>query len=311
MAVIGRNQFGRAAAAAEKLRNSVGALLRPGRRKAAAGRLGAIVTLVEIGLVVLLGLAAGRLATTIVSPLPVAENPPPPVRASAKEVGAGNPFRTVAAPELPADGAGAPDAAETTLDLALHGTWVEPDGGSAIIRLPGSEQKIFFVGDAICCGARLESVYPDQVIISRSGVREALRLANKRSTDRPGAPARRSAGPPAPPPAERTAPIENDASLNMYIAEVARLQPSRGPNGAFQLQLFPAGDEASFEALGFRSGDVLVSINGKAAPANLAELGQTLAGLEGVSGAEIIVERGGARVPLNMTFAENERVLSQ
>jgi type II secretory pathway component PulC len=97
----------------------------------------------------------------------------------------------------------------------------------------------------------------------------------------------------------------------MDIAEVARLQPSRGPKGAFQLQLFPAGDEAAFEALGFRSGDVLVSINGRAAPANLAELSQTLAGLEDVPAAEIVVERGGARVPLDMTFEQTERILSQ
>lgn len=309
MAVIGRNQFGQAAAAAaEKLRGSVGALLRPGRRGAAAVRLGPIVTLVEIGLVVLLGLAAGRLATAIVSPPPVAENPPPPVRASPKEVSVGNPFRTVAAPDLPAAGLGAPEAAETTLDLALHGTWVDPDGGSAIIGLPGGEQKIFFVGDPICCGARLDRVYPDQVIISRAGVREALRLANKRSTDRPAQPSTFEA--PAPPP-DRIAPIEDDAGLDMNIAEVARLEPSRGPNGAFQLQLFPAGDEAAFEALGFRSGDVLVSINGRAAPANLAELSQTLAGLEDVPAAEIVVERGGARVPLDMTFEQTERILSQ
>lgn len=277
-----------------------------------APRLGVVVTIVEIGLVIGLGLAIGRVGTAMLSPLAVAERLPPPAPETTKTFDVGDPFRTAEAPEQTAAVAASSVTQETTLDLALHGTWVEEDGGSAVIRLPGGEQKIFFVGDAICCGARLERVYPDRVIISRGGVREALRLANKQTNERPRPPARNDAPPPqsAPPPG-RIPPISDSANEKMQIGEIVRLQPVRSSDGRFRLQLYPAGDKTQFERLGLRAGDVLVSINGQPAPSNLGELDKITDALGGANSVMISVERGGAPISFTLSLDSQKTTVAQ
>lgn len=293
VAVIGRIDIGHEAGrAAGRLRGGFAALLRTGRRSPARRSVG--VAVVEICLVIGLGLAFGRVAMTLVSPLPVAENPPPPVRASSTETTAGNPFRAVAAPDLPAAGVDMTEAAETTLDLSLHGTWVDADTGSAVIQLPGGEQETFFVGDTICCGARLDRVFPDRVIISRGGVRETLRLADKKAA-----------------PAARRAPqVEPRAGAGGPLArfrEIARFQPARAADGSFRLQIYPGDDEAAFERLGLRSGDILYSINDEPAPSNIGQLGEMLASLDGAGPVLIGVERAGARISLEVQAGGGEQ----
>jgi len=190
---------------------------------------------------------------------------------------------------------------------------VEESGrSSAIIRTPDNQQKIFFVGDTICCGARLEEVYPEEVIISRGGVRESLRLANRQDAPRRAPPARQGATSgsgqqgdiPATP-----APNQEDAASS--IARIVRLQPMRSPSGGFRLVVYPAADEAAFEAFGFRSGDVVVSINNRPSPANLGDLNNLLQTMSSASEAVIVVDRGGAQVPIEIKAGERPPVPSQ
>lgn len=300
MAVIERIDIGRAA---DKL---LSRLTRPGRGKTGPGRAGPLVTVVEIALVLMLGLVAGRVALTLFSPLSVAQDPPPPVQAVADEARpVGNPFRVAASAEASSvAGEAGPVTAETTLDLTLHGTWVDASSGSAIIQLPGGEHKTFFVGDAICCGARLVEVYAEQVVISRGGVREALYLTDKsRGRQQRAAPASRS----------QQAPVASAPAVGLLARfhEIVKLQPARAADGSFRLQIYPDDDEAAFEKLGFRSGDILISINGEPAPTNLGLLSQVLASLDGSSRATFGVERGGTRVSLDIKLDSNDQAMTQ
>lgn len=295
MAVIGRIDIGQQAErAAGRLRGGFAALMRRSKRpmRRAAG-----IALVEICLVIGLGLALGRVAMTVVSPLQVAKNPPPPERAVGAEPLSGNPFRTVAAAEIPAAGADVAEAAETTLDLSLHGTWVDAETGSAVIQLPGGEQEIFFVGDTICCGAQLERVFPDHVVIMRGGVRETLRLADKKASP--------------PRSAARAAPPSGAPGPLARFREIARFQPARAADGSFRLQIYPNADEGAFERLGLRSGDILYSINNTPAPSDLGQLGEMLAELEDAGTVVLGIERAGSRMSLKVPANVDERAVTQ
>lgn len=295
MAVIGRIDIGQQAGrAADRLRGGLAALIRPERRPA---RRRTSIALVEICLVIGLGVALGSVAMTAVSPLRVAENPPPPERTAGPEALPGNPFRTVAAAEFPAAGAEIAEAAETTLDLSLHGTWVDAETGSAVIQLPGGEQEIFFVGDTICCGARLERVFPDHVVITRAGVRETLRLADKKAaTPRNVQQVAAPSGAPGP--------------LARFL-EIARFQPARAADGSLRLQVYPNADEGAFERLGLRSGDILYSINNAPAPSNIGLLGEMLAELDGAGTVVIGIERAGSQMSLKVQASGDERAVTQ
>lgn len=218
----------------------------------------------------------------------IAAAPAPAPRAAASAF-SGNPFRRAKAVSAPA-GEAPPAAADTTLDLTLHGAWADPDGGSAIIKTPDGKQKRFAVGETICCGAILERVYGDQVTILRGGVREALRLP--RNTPSAGtAPASPvvEAAPTAPPP-------------YAGLADAVRIEVDQGASGAIRLRFYQGPDEALFESLGLRNGDILVSINGEAAPADLDGFAALIEDLEGAASASVIVEREGVRVPIEISL---------
>lgn len=287
MAVIGRDQIGRTAAAAARAGGRLGRLL-PGS---------AAPSLVEIALV---GVLAALLALTVLkfaAPLPVPKAPAIPAPAAAPgPVAAKNPFTLADAAPIEGAGPAAPEAAETTLDLALHGTWVDPERGAAIIRTPDGKQNTFVVGDAICCGAVLEGVYPDQVIIARAGVRESLRLPNKREAAPPPQAA-------APVPVERVPADSSALSDIQSISRTVRFRPAPDGTGGARLALYAAGDKRAFEELGFREGDILLSVNGAPAPTGLDGVSQLLTTLAGAPSVVIGVERDGAPASVEILLA--------
>lgn len=80
-----------------------------------------------------------------------------------------NPFETGAGPIVA-------DAPETTLDLNLEGLFMSVNGplGSASIRLPNNQVKVFRPGDEVLDGVYLEAVQSDRVVLNRNGAREML-----------------------------------------------------------------------------------------------------------------------------------------
>ncbi|MEQ8177494.1 MAG: type II secretion system protein N [Amphiplicatus sp.] len=286
MAVIGRDQIGSTAAAAARAGGRLSRLL-PG---SAAPRL------VEIGLAAVLAALLALTVLKIASPLPVPKTPAVPAPAvAAGPAAAKNPFTLADAAPPESAGPATPEAAETTLDLMLHGTWVDAERGAAIIRTPDGEQHTFIVGDTICCGAKLEGVYPDQVIITRNGVRESLRLPNKREISPPPQPAVA---------APETAPSAEHSPADVKsLAQIVRFRPAPDGSGGVRLALHPADDRRAFEALGLREGDILVSVNGAPAPTGLDGVSQLLSTLAGAESVMIAVDRDGAPTSVEISLA--------
>jgi general secretion pathway protein C len=226
--------------------------------------------------------------------------PPPPPAATAQDATAEpiNPFRSTALAAAPAEAA-TPVAAETNLALQLHGTWVDEEGGSAIIQLPEGPQKAFRVGDDICCGAQLVEVYPDQVIISRAGARESLRLPN-----------RLDAPTPAPPPAATPSGAQQGAAQPApNFTQIARIDPIDLPAGGVGYRLFPGDNPQAFLAAGLQAGDVILAINDQPPPSDPAEIVQLLDAPG--STASLVVERDGEEVALEIRMADLKAQMGQ
>lgn len=65
----------------------------------------------------------------------------------------------------------------TTLDLTLHGTVADGDGGGyALIADDQGVERSYRVGDRIQQGVSLRAVYADHVVLSHNGVNERLQL---------------------------------------------------------------------------------------------------------------------------------------
>ena len=222
-------------------------------------------------------------------PPAVAVAPPPAVETAA--LASANAFRTASGPAAPTaeELVNGPDLAETTLNLTLHGTWVDASGGTAIIKTPDDKQGRFKRGDPVWQGVTLEKVFRDQVVINRDGVLESLRLEGREA---PAA----SRGTPAP----SGAPAQGEvvASLGSFIS----IAPESGANGEVDLVLEPGEDYATFLASGLRPGDILVGVDGE--PIG-RDLGADIEYLQQIAGRERItvnVDRGGVVTPIEINL---------
>lgn len=290
MAVIGGDQLGRTAAAAARAGARLGRVL----PASVAPRI------VEAALVIVLAILLAQTVLKLAAPLPVPAKPAvPPARSAQAPATVKNPFTLSDTAPGDVSGSVVPDAAETTLALVLHGTWVDPERGAAIIQTPDGKQGTFAVGEDICCGAKLEGVYPDQVIITRAGARESLRLANKK-------PPLAEAVPPAQPQTDEE-PMRGYMPGNIKsLSQLVRIRPAQageGGPGGVRFALYPAGDRRAFESLGLREGDVLVSVNGVPAPTGLDGVSQLLSALAGQDQVMLTVDRDGSSETVEISLA--------
>ncbi|MEZ5921737.1 MAG: type II secretion system protein N [Parvularculaceae bacterium] len=290
MAILRIDNFGGSAAAADAVRDRVGAIL---RGKTAGKALGAgSARIVEFVLMSGIAVIFGLLFWTAFSPLPNPPTTPPPRAAAPAEIVTGpvNPFGEAAnnGPAPPVETG--PDLAETTLNLTLHGTWIDENGGTAIIGTPDGKQSRYAVGDTITSGAKLERVYRDQVVLNRSGIRESLRLINREPSIIPVAP-------------RQSAPAAASVDIGAGLSEVSKLvvvAPEIDKVGNVKLTLAPAGDENAFEQLGFRDGDHLVAIDSVPVGQDIAGAASRLSSLAGKKTVTISVERDGVVVPIEI-----------
>ncbi len=157
------------------------------------------------------------------------------------------------------------DAPDTTLSLILKGIVAKDDesNGGAIISSNRSEDKAYLVGQTLegADGATLHSVYPDRVLLNRSGRLETLRLPKE-----PSAASGSSAAMLSPLPQASQLP---NGSLREVISEnatrltdIVRIAPHVQEGQVIGFRVNPGRDRASFEALGLRQGDVVTDING-------------------------------------------------
>jgi type II secretion system protein C len=249
-----------------------------------------------------LGLAAAIAAVVgsniwIFRPVPAPPRQPPamPARAETAVAADNNPFRTTAPAAAEAGATPTEDLADTTLQLTLHGTWVDQKGGAAIIGAADNKQARYSKGDTITDGVTLDLVEREQVVIVRNGVREALRLIKRDPASRPR-PASQPGGQSAQPPqaADMTA---QGAAL---IAESVLAMPAPDERGKMRIELRPAGDPAAFEALGLRAGDTIVAINNQHFGADIAGGLDAIASSNGNFPITITVDRRGVVLPITI-----------
>lgn len=191
-----------------------------------------------------------------------------------------------------AGGAVEETAPETTLNLTLFGVaaGVGDTPGVAIIRTPDNRQNAFREGAAIIAGVTLQRVLPDRVVISRDGAPETLFFPNAR---RPQADARSAA---APGPSSPAAALSPDALYGAMEVELATR------NGApVGLRIARALDPALLARAGLAEGDIVLEIAGRPL-ADVSSVADLFESLRGAASAEMVVDRGGAQIPLTLTF---------
>jgi len=176
------------------------------------------------------------------------------------------------------------NAAETRLPLTLTGiVALTEDGlGSAVIRVNGAEQ-VYAVGDSLPASGQvtLAKVMPQTIVIDNNGTYELLTLYEGVGLVVPTTPSRagpatqpnRSIGAPRP---EARAPIASEAERSevaqryrraLYespeaLASLLTVSPVQSDGAIIGYRISPSKERAAFDALGFKTGDVVTAVNG-------------------------------------------------
>lgn len=229
-------------------------------------------------------------------PAPSSEPPAAPVREQTTAAVGANPFRTAKAPDVAVEATTTDELVDTTLQLTLHGTWIDADGGAAIIGATDNKQSRFAPGDEIVPGAKLERVEREQVVISRNGVREALRLIKRDAVRGASRPATAAASTEASGLAAQGAAIVTEHVLAM---------PAPDGRGGTWLELRPAGDPIAFNETGLRAGDAVVAVNGQSFGTDIAKGLEALALSDGKFPITLSVERGGVVIPITINSPDD------
>ena len=176
------------------------------------------------------------------------------------------------------------NAAETRLPLTLTGiVALTEDGlGSAVIRVNGAEQ-VYAVGDSLPASGQvtLAKVMPQTIVIDNNGTYELLTLYEGVGLVVPTTPSRagpatqpnRAIGAPRP---EARAPIASEAERSevaqryrraLYespeaLATLLTVSPVQADGAIIGYRISPSKERAAFDALGFKTGDVVTAVNG-------------------------------------------------
>ena len=269
-------------------------------------RLGYAYLAIEVVLLLLFGALLIRLFWLMAMPLDradVASGPGGGTSAAATTLGNFDPFFHLA----PGEASGVAPKSVTSLQLTLFGTRIDAatGRGGAIIASSDGVQKNFAVGDEVEPGAVLKAVGFDYVVLAHGGSEESLFLDQSRggsavaaiAPPAPGAsPAPAPGAPAIPAPAgEATITVAN---LRTGLGFIPRVDAGKVTGLFVRAQ----GASGVFSKVGFKYGDVVVQIGGRAvrgpgdfdALANAFPRGGTLS---------LTLERGGEVLPLVITVS--------
>jgi len=160
------------------------------------------------------------------------------------------------------------DAPDTTLSLTLKGIVAKVDDTKgravpgAIISSSRGEEHTYQVGQTIADsdGAELHTVYADRVLLNRNGRFETLRFPKELTASGAGVMGMTS---PLPQAAPSSGSLREAISANASrLTDIIRPAPHVQEGQIVGFRVTPGRDRATFEALGFQSGDVVTDING-------------------------------------------------
>lgn len=207
-------------------------------------------------------------------------------------------------------------ARETRLDLKLRGIVASTEDGLgyAIIEYK-SDQNIYAVDDRLPVSGQviLAKVMPGQVVLDNGGTYELLQLFEDSSLDK------QVVSRPAPSQSRQaraaTVDIRSDADASalarnyrerLYqdpqsLAEVVAVSAVRENGELLGYRVAPGKDQAQFEQLGFKAGDMVTSVNGIALsdPANTVRLYQAM---RSASEAVFDLERNNQQLTISVSL---------
>lgn len=200
-----------------------------------------------------------------------------------------------------ADLANAPD---TRLNLTLLGILAGrgPRDSRALIS-DGTEEKPYAIGDDVARGATLEAIYPDRVILMRSGKAETLRL-NK---DQPSAGGEEIQPVTAAPVTSAETATSLTGARDQVLqdpskaSEYIRVQPATQDGQMRGYRVYPGRDRQLFSSVGLRPGDLVTAVNGIELD-NAQKALQMLNDLSRSNSFVLTVERGGQVQTVNVSL---------
>lgn len=238
-------------------------------------------------------------ASTAAGSAPAAKGPDVAFIASAKLFGD---YQAAAV----ADVSTAPD---TNLSLTLLGilSGSTDYDSRALIGTQGGTEEPYAIGEDITPGVTLHAIFPDRVILSRSGAYETLRL----DKDKPSTAVADSGSAPAPagavdanaPPGQMLGQIREQILQDPSKAgEYIRVQPANISGALRGYRIYPGRDRTMFGNLGLRPGDLITAVNGIQLDDGQKAL-QTLNELKQAASVSLTIERGGQ--PQTVTLSLN------
>lgn len=189
---------------------------------------------------------------------------------------------------------------DTQLQLVLRGIrrGTDPGSGAALIQLASMQQVFVPVGEEITDGVELREVHADYVIISRRGIREALRIREtSERLDRREAPAALASSDPTEFSAAQIAAARGRPGERYSVGGMFQVEPRYVENSLVGIA-FIAGNNSLLESVGLRMNDVLVAINGQPVT-NPDQIQALFEGLRGNDTVQISVVRSG----MSLTFS--------
>lgn len=155
------------------------------------------------------------------------------------------------------------EAPETRLELTLTGIVSSRGGASsrAMIKDDNGEQHAYAVGDTIAGGVTLYTIYANRVILDRGGRYETLTLEREKTAEgvqrvergeRVTGAAAEQLG------TVRQQLLDDPSKISQYL----RLQPERRDGNLVGYRIYPAQDQALFNELGLRPGELVTAVNG-------------------------------------------------
>lgn len=209
-------------------------------------------------------------------------------------------------------------AKESTLNLKLTGIVAMSDEGLGMAIIEHQrKQNVYAVGDELPVGdgqVKLAKVLADRVVIDNRGTYELIRLFEEGQLL--AVSEVESEVEPAPKETARAVGVKRDDPASKAIAaqyrqrlysdpqslaKVVRIEAHREDGQLRGYRVTPGSDKAQFEQLGFKSGDLVTSVNGVSLdnPGNAVQLYQLM---RTASEAVFEVERGGTSVTLTVAL---------
>lgn len=191
------------------------------------------------------------------------------------------------------------DVPQTTLNIRLVGVSAatDPSRSAAIIE-QGSNQNTYIIDETVASSrAIIKEIYPDRIILENNGRLETLLLEGREGTD--GGLSLVTSSPTRP--AAESTPTSLEEVTYANIGELITISPAQEDGELIGYRLAPKGDPTLFNAAGFQSGDIAVSLNGYDLT-NAAEAMVIMNEIQTLTSATVVVLRDGDLVELEFSI---------